>query len=347
MARLFLHIGAHKTATSYLQGLFHHNRKTLAKAGLHYPLIGPNNAHHALAASWIDLPDLPADFFGTGGPDALWDNAILHPYARQPGTLFLSAENFSRFHPKRVDMADLARRLEVFDEVRVIYTARSQTDMLASLWAQVARSRKAPTLKSYLERVFSTGMGGGVSLDHHAVYHHLRTGFAPEQILLLDYEQIRNHPGGVAQSFLDLMGIPLSASDLKAPPRNAQNISPDFLSLWLACQICRDGPPPDDLVAMAMAILHPEQIRPTTVLSQREYARIRSKFRDGNARLSESVAKWQPEFQFDPPPAPEGLIYRDQVPPHVWPQIAATLWEGQRKGSLRRLLDRAVGRLAD
>lgn len=347
MARLFLHIGAHKTATSYVQGLFDHNRRELAAAGLYYPLVGPNNAHHALAASWIDMPDLPADFFGTGGPDALWEKAVIQPYASQPGTVFLSAENFSRFHPKRVDMADLAKRLEVFEDVKIIYTVRSQVEMLASLWAQVAKTRKAPTIKSYLERVFATGMGGGVSLDHHAVYHHLRTGFAPDQIILLDYHKICENPGGVAQTFLDLMGIPLSVAHLAAPPPDTRNVSPDFLSFWLASQICRDGPPPDDLVALVTAILHPDGMRPTTVLSQREYNKIRSKFRDGNALLSEAVAQLQPEFRFDPPPAPENLMYRDQLPPHVWPQIAATLWEESRKSGLRSLLSRAVGRLMD
>lgn len=346
MARLFLHIGAHKTATSYLQGLFHHNRQTLAEAGLHYPWIGPNTAHHALAASWLDLPDLPDRFFGAEGPDGLWERAILRPYADRPGTLFLSAENFSRFYPQRVDMAALSRRLAVFDEVRIIYTLRAQTEMLASLWVQVARSRKAPALRGYLERLFTTGMGGGVSLDHHAVYHHLLTGFEPGQILLLNYDDIRRRPGGVAQSFLDLMGCPLQATDLVPPPVDAQNVSPDTLAMWLACQICRQTPPPDDLIALATSILHPQQMRPSTLLSLREHSKIRSKFRDGNARLSEAVSIWQPEFHFDPPPPPADMLYRDQIAPNVWPDIASALWADHPKGRFRSMLNRAITRIS-
>lgn len=357
MARLFLHIGAHKTATSYLQDLLHRNRRALAEVGLYYPHIGPNNAHHALAASWLDLPDLPASFFGAAGADGLWDQAILAPYARLPGTVFLSAENFSRFYPKRVDMAALARRLAVFDEVRIVYTLRAQTEMVTSLWVQVARSRKAPALRSYLERVLTTGMGGGVPLDHHAVYHHLRSGFAPEQIILLDYEQIRHRPGGVAQSFLDLLGCPLEVAQLIQPPLDNHNISPDALSLWLASQICRDGPPPEDLTALTASILHAQQDgasqqgahrhRPTTVLSLREHGKIRSKFGPGNARLAELVAPVQPGFHFEPPAPPDDLMYRDQIPPHIWPDIAAALWSGRSKSGLRGLLSRAVHRLAE
>lgn len=346
MARLFLHIGAHKTATSYLQALFHHNRQTLAEAGLYYPFIGPNNAHHALAASWLDMPDLPTRFFGADGPDGLWERAILRPYANHPGTVFLSAENFSRFHPRRIDMADLARRLVVFDEVRIIYTLRAQTEMLASLWVQVARDRKAPTLRGYLERVLATGMGGGVSLDHRAVYQHLLTGFDPSQIILLDYDEIRRRPGGVAQSFLDLLGCPVSAADLMPPPPDAQNISPDALAMWMACQICRDGPPPKALVDLATSTLHPKAPRPTTLLSHGDYSRVRSKFRRGNARLVKMVAPVQPDFQFDPPPPPADMLYRDQIPPTVWPDIAAALWADRPKSRLRGLLGRAVTRIS-
>jgi hypothetical protein len=347
MARLFLHIGAHKTATSYLQGLFHHNHATLAAADLHYPLIGPNNAHHALAASWLTMPDIPPGFFGAEGPDGLWDRAVLRPYAGLPGTVFLSAENFSRFHPERVDMAALARRLAAFDEVRIVYTLRAQTEMLASLWTQVARSRRPPALRAYLERVFSRALGGGVPLDHHAVYHHLRTGFDAEQIILLDYDSLRRHPGGVAQAFLDLMGCPLEAAGLKPPPPEAQNISPDPLAMWLACQICRDAPPPAPLVELVTSILHPQAPGPTTLLSQREYQRVLSKFRDGNARLVEAVAPWQPDFRFDPPAPPENLLYRDQIPAHVWPDIAAALWADRSQGNLRNLLGRALNRVLD
>jgi hypothetical protein len=345
MARLFLHIGAHKTATSYLQGLFHHNRKALLAAGLHYPFIGPNTAHHALAAAWLDMPDLPLGFFGEDGPDGLWDRAILRPYADRPGTLFLSAEIFTRFRPRRVDMAALARRLAVFDEVRIVYCLREQTGLLASLWMQTARSRKPPHLRPYMERVFAEGLGGGVPLDHHAVYNHILTGFAPEQVIVLDYDAIRQQPGGVAQAFLDLLDCPLRAADLVPPPQTAFNISPDPLALWLATQVCRKQPPPEALVQMIAAILYPEP-QPSTLLTEREHARVRAKFRDGNAILAARVAAVQPGFRFEPAPPPANLMYRDRIAPHVWPDIAAALWSEMPGSGLGGMLKRMIARLS-
>ena len=109
MARLFIHIGAHKTGTSFVQDLFHRNRDRLARVGLHYPHVGPNNAHHALAAAWLTMPDLDENFFRNRSVDQMWDD-LVDRYAKAPGTVFLSAENLSRAQPEAVDFADLARR---------------------------------------------------------------------------------------------------------------------------------------------------------------------------------------------------------------------------------------------
>ena len=129
MAKLVLHIGAHKTGTSYLQSLFYHNHDLLRSHGVFYPKTGPNLAHHALAAVWIPVSDVPERFFGAAGPVGLWDKLIAE-YAPLDGTVFLSAENFSRSAPKAVDMADLAKRLAPFESVQVVYTLRAQITLL-------------------------------------------------------------------------------------------------------------------------------------------------------------------------------------------------------------------------
>jgi hypothetical protein len=123
MAKVVLHIGAHKTATSYLQDAFYRNRALPESAGLYYPHVGPNNAHHALAAPWLNIRDITDSFYGIRGPEGLWDT-VISTYATRPGTVFLSAENFTRCFPKKVDMAELAERLGAFEEVRIVYTMR-------------------------------------------------------------------------------------------------------------------------------------------------------------------------------------------------------------------------------
>jgi len=355
MARLFLHIGGHKTATSYLQSLFHHNRALLQDHSVFYPPTHPYQAHHQLARYWIkaDISD-PVEYLARR-PEDLWQDLLQERHTKGPGTVFLSSEMFSHFTPPRIDMAELADWLSAFEDLRVIYTLRAQPDLLNSAWIERVKKRSAVLPRKFIERSLETRRAFGAALDHNAFYHHLLTGFDPSQILLFDYDDIRRRPGGIAQSFLDLLGLPLKVDDLIQPPVSACNISPDALSTWFAVQIHREGPPPEDLIEKVAEILYRDVPRRSTILSQREYRKVSSKFREGNARLVEAVAPWQPDFRFDPPPPPEDLLHRDQIPPHVWPDIAAGLWaemsQGQSQtrplGPLRGLLDRALNRVLD
>ena len=93
MPRLILHVGAHKTGTSYLQSVFYQNRAVFERSGVYYPAIGPNDAHHALAAVWLNLPDIPARFFGRTGPEGLWQRTM--------DDLLKEMESYERPAPRR------------------------------------------------------------------------------------------------------------------------------------------------------------------------------------------------------------------------------------------------------
>lgn len=324
MARVFLHIGGHKTGTSHLQALFYNNRKRLAEAGIHYPDIGPNNAHHALATTWLDLADFPEWFLRENPPERIW-NRLVGTYARAGGTVFLSAENLTRMHPQIVDYRDLALRLAAFDEVRVIYTMRRQTELVQSLWMQVAKTRRAPTLRSYVERALDKRLGGGVPIDHLSVYQRLLQGFRPDQITLLDYGQTVRAPGGMARAFLRLMGSDLDPATLVQPSRAESNPSPDPLALLAACQMMRDAIPDDALIGFLQPIVHPDPQVPATLLAPHEYSKLHSRFCASNDELSQLVQPVQPGFHFDNGTPPENLIYRDALDTQTWIAIAAAL----------------------
>lgn len=331
MARVFLHIGPHKTGTSFVQSLFHLNRPRLAGAGIHYPDIG-SNAHHGLAAVWITTANEPENFSGAGGPEGLWDD-LIDRYAKAPGTLFLSSENFSRAHPEVVDMADLARRLSAFDEVKVIYTMRRQAEMVQSIWLQVAKSGHILTLRPYVRRAIEKRLTSGVRIDYGSTYEILLTGFDPEQIILLDYARISRADGGIGQVFLDLLGAEsgLRAADLVQPPSLSANISPDPLAFQMATLINGNSVPDDDLVRVVAQVLRDDPTVPTTLLARYEHARFASRFRPGNAALVERVQPWQPGFTFGESEPPQNLIYRDDVTEQTWIDIAAALYRSRAK----------------
>ena len=335
MARVVLHVGAHKTATSFLQGLCYHNHDLLASAGIFYPRIGPNLAHHALAAAWQKMTDLPEDFFSQSSPDQLWDD-LVRDYAKRDGTVFLSAENFSRVWPQPIDMADLARRLAPFDEVKLVYTLRQQVELIPSIWSQVSKSRSnPPELAPYLRRVFEQGMAGGVPVDHGRFYDHMLTGFAPEQIHLLDYAQISAAPGGVLGAFLRLLGSDLNPAQFQPIAPELANISPNALALWLATRIWPGMLPEPERIGKIRRALGPKQLS-CSLLSQEEEAQLIAHFAPLNAALVARVQAVQPGFTMSPPKTGAAL-YRDQIDDQVWARIAAGLYEPPAKPRLARL----------
>ncbi len=331
MAKVFLHIGGHKTGTSFLQSMFHRNRDVLARDAIHYPDIGPNNAHHALVRPWIVTPDIPDRFFGRAGPDGLWER-LTNQYADAPGTLFLSAENFSRIRPTRVDMADLARRLAPFEEVQVIYTMRRQTELIPSVWTQVAKSRKAPGLRRTIGNALKERRVLGVPIDHGSVYAQILEGFAPQQIRLLDYSAICRARGGILGSFLALLGSTLDPAAFR-PLDNDQlaNVSPDPVAMFMACHIVRGGPPSPLLVEAIRKTVCPGPGKRTSVLTRSEHTIIQGRFADSNRLLAERVQPVQPGFTFD---ADDGLpppFCREDITQQTWIDIATALYEDPPK----------------
>lgn len=347
MAKLVLHIGAHKTGTSYLQSLFHHNRAMLRADGIHYPKLGANKSHHILAGAWIPLPDIPDRFFGPGGAEELW-NRFITDHAGLDGTVFLSAENFSRLEPRSVDMRSLAQRLSAFDQVQVVYTVRHQVELVQSVWLQIAKTRKVFILRNFVEKAIKTAVVGGVDLDHGAVYSRLLQGFDPAQITLLDYASFRRTPGGMVQVFLDLLGSTLRPADFKPIPLDKANISPEPLSTYIAGLIAEGQIPPADLIDMVSGLIRPDSSIPTTLLMRSEYARIGRTFARRNAVLLNQIRMLQPAFSFDPVSPPGNLMYRDDLTVHHWATIAAALYRKTQdpKAVLRppRVLDRLLGK---
>lgn len=345
MARLLLHIGAHKTATSYVQRLFHENRAALARHGIVYPDIGPNRAHHILVTPWIDVPELNPYHFGSRNlvqrllgrnpHDAFFDRFV-RKHARRDGTVFLSAEVFSRAEPQHVDMRDLARRLAPFEDVRVVYTVRHQADYIQSIWLQLAKNGKAPRFDNFLAHALERQDASGLWVEHGKVIEHVLTGFSPDQLVVLDYEASRRHPEGMAGPFLDLMESPLRFRDFKDLDRREANISPDSLATWLAHAIGWPSPPRPRLARELQAAL--DDIRKlrgkkrTTIYTRKEYDKVAATFAEANARLAPWLQASGSGAELSAPALPETLLFREDLTLSDWAALARPLAEGRGNG---------------
>jgi hypothetical protein len=126
MSKLLLHIGPHKTGSTYIQKFFFENTERLQALGVHYPHTGLTGqfGQHELVEKIKALEAEPlahylADFIG-------------------PDTTFISSENFDRL--KAADVARLAQALaEVLGaptDVRILFYHRNYADLLPSWWQE-------------------------------------------------------------------------------------------------------------------------------------------------------------------------------------------------------------------
>ncbi|MFA5581316.1 MAG: hypothetical protein WDA25_05115 [Paracoccaceae bacterium] len=123
--RLVIHVGPHKTATTYLQANFAAARTVLRQSGWLYPTLGraPGTlAHH-------DLAHHPGDYLAD--PGAL---ARLGQRAHRDGaSVLLSAEGFVRWPRARFDQL---AALMGFAGAELVYTLRDPVEGFVSYWAE-------------------------------------------------------------------------------------------------------------------------------------------------------------------------------------------------------------------
>ena len=326
MARLVLHIGTHKTATTTIQDTFHANRDLLAQHGVIYPALGKHSGHHGLLTDWIALPlayDLPDGGIGTL-------RALAAQYVDSDVTLFLSSEEFSRGGGAGgcVDMAALAEIFDGFESVKVVCFLREQWQFLQSVYLEVARSRAPPRPPVLIEQAFETGMVDGLWCDYLALYDHLLTGFSPEMIHLVDFVAGRRQTGGVLGVMLSLLDIPVTSEALTLVNNGISNVSPRPLPTWAALAIAGGNSATQELFPAVQTAFDLEygQNVDSSLFTRKELEQIDTYFARSNRQLVERRAAVQPDFVLTRQPPAEGTIFRDEIDTSFWVRTARRIF---------------------
>jgi hypothetical protein len=136
---VYLHIGAPKTGTTYLQDRLTRNAKSLARHGVHFPTRSPL-VSPALFQFRAALDLLGQDWGGAPGhATGSWD-ALVRRIRRSSGSVIVSHEILAPASPEEVAkaMADLAG-----SEVHVVYSARDLARQLPAAWQEsIKQGRK-------------------------------------------------------------------------------------------------------------------------------------------------------------------------------------------------------------
>lgn len=141
---VYLHIGAPKTGTTFLQAVLAQNRRSLKAQGLLYP--GPGSDH------FLAAQDIRGAFKGATDPriDGAWGR-LVDVVARWSGrAALISHETLIAADDREIDrmVADLSEH-----DVRIVVTARDFTRQLPAVWQEDLKNGRTATLPEFLERV--------------------------------------------------------------------------------------------------------------------------------------------------------------------------------------------------
>ncbi len=147
--KVYLHIGAPKTGTTYVQDRLSLNARSLAAHGVHFPARSPllsAGLFHFRAA--LDL--LGQDWGGPPGhADGSWD-ALVRRVKRRSGAVVISHEILA---PATREQIAKAKRDLAGSEIHIVYSARDLARQLPAAWQESVKQGRKWTYRRFLRRV--------------------------------------------------------------------------------------------------------------------------------------------------------------------------------------------------
>jgi len=205
---VYLHVGAPKTGTTYLQDVLWHHREELAAAGLRFA----RRAYHDHYQASLDLRDVGDR---DGPAPGTWDRVAADTRA-WAGTSVISHELFASAQPEHV-----ARALDGLgaDRVHVVYTVRDLWRLLGAEWQEATKHGRALSFEAYLDDVLEQGRDGVVGRWFWSVHDPVdvlrRWGaqLPPERVHVVTVPRAGADPTLLWQRFAGLVGVDPSLVD--------------------------------------------------------------------------------------------------------------------------------------
>ncbi|MEQ4547895.1 hypothetical protein [Nocardioides kribbensis] len=187
--RVYLHIGAPKTGTTYLQDRLSLNAKALAAHDVHFPtrsaLVSPALFHFRAA---LDLQG--QDWGGEPGhAEGSWD-ALVRRVRRRTGTVVVSHEILAPASAEHVAKAKRDLSGPGGDtEIHVVYSARDLGRQLPAAWQESIKQGRTWSYRRFLKRARRGRTWFARSFDLPAVLGTWSAGLPPEQVHVVTVPQ--------------------------------------------------------------------------------------------------------------------------------------------------------------
>lgn len=184
MSTIYLHVGPHKTGSSYLQNLWNTHTEVLEKNGLIYPkTFYRANGHHQLTAHLL------TDNFGKEfQKDAAYLNALQED-------IILSSESFSNLKKKH-----FLKLKEVFrnKNIKIIYYFRNPTQRFLSEWQETIKQGSMKSFFEYSNNHFMKPLHSR-KLNPLPFLEDLVNVFGRENLYLIDYNNAYSNMSMMAE----------------------------------------------------------------------------------------------------------------------------------------------------
>lgn len=200
---LVLHIGLHKTATSYIQNVLSTRRYDLLEEGVLYPLAGSGSLARGvdrLQAATRDGAQSGHALFAESGDTAPLLQALLEELPESTSTVLLSAEDFTA---RLAEPEKILGRFAAFGTVKVVLVLRRQDLWIESYYKQRVDQHLRFETRSFGEYVEQVG---AELLDFHTRFSPWRDLVGPENFHAVSYD---DEPDGAAilRKLLEVAGV--------------------------------------------------------------------------------------------------------------------------------------------
>src|SRR3954454_16667441 len=183
--RVYVHIGAPKTGTTYLQDRLARNTRSLAAHHVHVPRRSPlvsTGLFHFRSA--LDLLD--QDWGGAPGHAAgSWD-VMVKRVRRLSGTVIISHEILAPAEPEQI--ARLRRDLDD-SELHIVYSARDLARQAPAGWQESIKQGRRWSYRRYLKKIRSGKPWFARAFDLPTVLSHWGTGLSPDRVHVVTVPQ--------------------------------------------------------------------------------------------------------------------------------------------------------------
>ncbi|HEX6874328.1 MAG TPA: hypothetical protein VF165_01600 [Nocardioidaceae bacterium] len=201
---VYLHIGAPKTGTTYLQDRLGANADTLREHDVHFPR-GPLGREPGLTHFRAALDLLEQDWGGPSGhAEGYWD-ALMRKVRRSTGTVVISHEILSAAPQDKIAkaMADLEG-----SDVHVVFSARDVARQFPAVWQESIKQGRRWTFKRFLERAQEKDdLWFWRSQSIPKVLSRWGSGLEPNHIHLVTVPQRGSGPDELWRRFCTVFGI--------------------------------------------------------------------------------------------------------------------------------------------